>query len=97
MCPFDFEIWASICLFTYDELAAGAVDEGDLLVISLEKLLFMKALALQKEKYLKDTQLIAQRILRSKYEQYDSARARADALLSGVRGIVYLEKTGPAS
>jgi len=65
VCLLDFEIWASICLFTYNDLAEGAVDDGEVLIVSLEKLLLMNALAMHKEKYLADTQLIVQRILRT--------------------------------
>jgi hypothetical protein len=97
VCPLEFEIWASICLFTYDDLAPGAVDAGEVLVVSLEKLLMMKALAMHKEKYLRDTQLIVKRILRHQNEQYDAVRARNEALLAGIQGIVYLELDGPAS
>src|SRR6266542_6146969 len=83
VCPLEFEIWASICLFTYGDLAEGAVDEGEVFVVSLEKLLVMKALAMHKEKYLADTQLIVQRILRSQNEKYDAVRARNETLLAG--------------
>ena len=97
VCPLDFEIWASICLLTYDDLAPAAVDEGDYLVISLEKLLLMKALAMHKEKYLKDTQLIVQRILKTRHEAYDAVAARNAALLEGIDDITYLERIGPTT
>ncbi len=95
VCPFEFEIWASICLFTYDDLADGAVDEGEVRVVSLEKLLLMKALAMHKEKYLQDTQLIVQNLLRRQYERYDAVRARNDALLADISDLTYLERVGP--
>ncbi len=96
VCPFEFEIWASICLFTYDDLADGAVDEGEVRVVSLEKLLLMKALAMHKEKYLRDTQLIVQRILHTQNQQYEAVRARNHAVLAGIDGVAYLERLGPA-
>src|SRR5215831_9230176 len=43
VCPYEFEIWKTVCLFDYDSLRTGATDLGDALMISLEKLLFMKA------------------------------------------------------
>jgi hypothetical protein len=95
VCPFEFEIWKSICLFTYDDLCENAIDEGSYLVISLEKLLFMKALAMKVEKYFLDTQLIIQELLNKKYEAFGQVKAENMKFLSGIQGIVYIEKTGP--
>jgi hypothetical protein len=67
VCPFEFEIWTSICLFDYAELSAGAIDQGEYLVISLEKLMLLKALAMDVPKYLADLQLIANKIRTDKY------------------------------
>ncbi len=39
----------------------------DFLVISLEKLLFLKALGMKEEKYRKDLELIVKKILEEKY------------------------------
>ncbi|EMS69218.1 hypothetical protein [Ruminiclostridium cellobioparum] len=62
VCIYQFEIWKTICLFNYDYLSHGSVEENDFLVISMEKLLFMKALAMDVEKCHKDLQLIVNRI-----------------------------------
>jgi len=71
VCVFEFEIWQSICLFDYDFLSAGALDQGEYLVISLEKLLFLKALAMMKsEKYHRDLEMIVQRILDDRYSAW---------------------------
>jgi hypothetical protein len=67
VCVYEFEIWKSICLFEYAFLSEGASDEGDYQVISLEKLLFLKALAMQKDKYRADLELIVKKILADKY------------------------------
>lgn len=64
VCVYEFEIWQTICLFDYAFLSAGAIDCGDLLVISLEKLLFLKALAMSVPKYHHDLELIVARIRR---------------------------------
>jgi hypothetical protein len=95
VCPFEFEIWKTICLFDYDELSKDAIDEGEYLVISLEKLLFMKALAMKKEKYLKDTQLIVQDILDRQNKLYNRVDTHNRNLLVGIEGINYIEKAGP--
>jgi hypothetical protein len=67
VCEFDFEIWNQICRFDYEELKEGAIEEPDLLIISLERLLFLKTLAIKKEKYYKDVLLLVDEILRRKY------------------------------
>ncbi len=95
VCPYEFEIWKSICLFSYDDLCENAIDEGDFLVISLEKLLVLKAMAMNIEKYLKDTQLIVQNILYQKYKFFDQVKAENIDFLKGIQGITIIEKTGP--
>lgn len=62
VCKYEFEIWKSICLFEYDFLSEGAIEEDDFLIVSFEKLMFMKVLAMGQSKYLKDLELIRDRI-----------------------------------
>jgi hypothetical protein len=95
VCPFEFEIWKSICLLTYADLSENAKDEGNFLVISLEKLLLMKALAMQIEKYRVDTQLVAQEILKRQYQAFEPVKAENKDFISRIPGITYIEKTGP--
>jgi hypothetical protein len=95
VCPFEFEIWKSICLLTYDDLCENSIDEKDYLVISLEKLLLMKALAMKVEKYFLDIQLIVQALLDKKYQGYDQVKDENVDLLTGIHDIVYIEKSGP--
>ena len=73
VCPYEFEIWTSICLFDYGDLSPGAIDLRDYLVISLEKLLFLKALAMEKEKYHRDLEMIVQKIRSEKYAPWWAA------------------------
>ena len=61
VCVFEFEIWKSICLFGYDFLAQNAIELEEFRIISLEKLLFLKALAMKVEKYHHDLELIVQK------------------------------------
>lgn len=68
ICEFDFEIWNQIARFDYEELKAGAIETDDLLIISLEKLLFLKTLAIRHEKYYQDVLLLVDEILRRKYQ-----------------------------
>jgi hypothetical protein len=95
VCPFEFEIWKSICLFTYADLCDDAIDDGEFLVISLEKLLLMKALAMSKEKYRHDAQLIVQTILSQQYKAYDRVRAENAAFIDTLNGVTYIDRTGP--
>ena len=71
VCVAEFEIWKTICLFGYNFLAEGAVEKQDHLVISLEKLLFLKALAMQVPKYHQDLQLIVDRVRQGQYQNYE--------------------------
>ena len=95
VCPFEFEIWKSICLLTYADLCETAIDAGDFLVISLEKLLMMKAFAMKIEKYRVDTELIVQELLNRQYLAFDQVRAENTDFTRQVPGITYLKKTGP--
>ena len=62
------EYWKCICRFEYEFLAEQAIEKEEYLIISLEKLLFLKALAMSKRKYHKDLKLIVQKILDDKYD-----------------------------
>jgi hypothetical protein len=67
ICEFEFEIWNQICRYDYEELKDGAIEEMTCLVISLERLLFLKTLAVKEEKYYKDVLLLVEEILKRKY------------------------------
>jgi len=73
VCPFEFEIWRSICLFDYACLAEGALEAEGYRVISLEKLLFLKALGYKVEKYRKDLELIVDRVVHDRYKEHYEA------------------------
>ncbi len=95
VCPYEFEIWRTICSFDYDYFSKGAEDKGEYLIVSLEKLLFMRALAMKKEKYMKDLELIVDGILKEKSEEYESLKEHNAKLLEGIENINFIEKTGP--
>ena len=67
ICEIEFEIWNQICRFRYDDLKEGANEEPTILVISLEKLLFLKTLAIKHDKYYQDVLLLVDEILRRQY------------------------------
>lgn len=95
VCPFNFEIWRTIRLLNYDDLKEGAIDIGNILVISKEKLLLVKALAMEDEKYLKDLKLLVKYITDNKYKNLNKEILHNQDLLKGIKNITYLEKTGP--
>lgn len=68
VCEFGFEIWNHIATFDYDYLKSGAIEEDRYLVVSLEKLLFLKAIAMKVPKYLKDLELVVDLVLKKAYE-----------------------------
>ncbi|MBE5982723.1 MAG: hypothetical protein E7248_05390 [Paenibacillaceae bacterium] len=53
-----FEIWRSIALIDYDFFLKDAVDEGNVLVVSIDRLLWMRVCAMEVEKYKKDLDLM---------------------------------------
>ncbi|MFD1174896.1 hypothetical protein ACFQ3W_01065 [Paenibacillus puldeungensis] len=50
----EFEIWRSIALLDYNFFLKDAIDEGNLLMVSLDRLLLMRVCAMEVEKYKKD-------------------------------------------
>ena len=53
-----FEIWRSIALLDYDFFLKDAVDEGDVLAVSIDRLLWMRVCAMGVEKYRRDLELM---------------------------------------
>ena len=67
VCVHGFEIWRWICMFDYGFLSRNAIEEENVKVIHLEKLLFMKTLGISKEKYERDVKLIVQKVFDIQY------------------------------
>lgn len=57
-----FEIWKTIRWFDYEFYSQQAIEKDEFKIISLEKLLFMKSLAMEIPKYKEDLQLIVNKI-----------------------------------
>ncbi|WP_349668874.1 hypothetical protein [Lacrimispora sp.] len=53
-----FEIWRSIALIDYDFFLKDAIDEGNVLIVSIDRLLWMRVCAMEVEKYKKDLYLM---------------------------------------
>lgn len=97
VCPYEFEIWRTIVFFNYGYFLEDALEQDDYFIVSLEKLLFMKALAMKKEKYLKDTKLIVENVINKQYKMFDKEKEHNAKLLKGIEKISYIERTGPTS
>lgn len=69
VCIYNFELWKSILLFEYEFLALGAMEEENYKIISLDKLLFLKTLAISESKYEKDVRLIVEKIHNIQYDK----------------------------
>lgn len=68
---YEFEIWNTICRFDYDQLRKDAVEEKGYLVISIERLLMLKAIAMKADKkYRRDVELIVDYILDKAYKSF---------------------------
>ncbi len=67
ICEFGFEIWNQICTFDYEYLRANAIEEPGFLVVSLERLLFLKALAMHIPKYHDDLEMVVGLVLKRAY------------------------------
>lgn len=76
VCVAGFEIWKTINMFDYHFLSEGALEKDTVKIISLEKLLFLTALGIKKEKYHKDLELIVQKIFDIKYKNFDDTKYR---------------------
>lgn len=68
VCKGDYEVWRTIMMFGYDHLSEDAEECNGLLIVSLEKLLFLKALDMNEEKYFQDLRLIVKKIIDIQYE-----------------------------
>lgn len=62
VCSYELEMWKSICLFNYEFLAEGAIETEDFLIISFEKLMFLKVLSMRNPKSLRDLELMRDRM-----------------------------------
>lgn len=62
VCVHGFELWNRILLFPYEFLSLAAIEEDSFMVASLERLLFLKTLAIKVEKNEQDVRLIVDKI-----------------------------------
>jgi hypothetical protein len=90
----EFEIWRSIWKLDYAFFAEGAIEFGSYRILSIEKLLLTKALALnspEKQKQEADMQLIVQYILRQNQRPdiVEFMNAHVQSYLNSPDGFVY--------
>lgn len=63
VCVHGFEIWRTIALYDYAFWSVGAIEEREWRVMSLERLLYSRVLAMKNAKYRRDLDLIVARLL----------------------------------
>lgn len=80
ICVYNFEMWKTICQFDYEFLSEGSINKDNYKIISLEKLLFLTALGMKKEKYHKDLELIVKKVFEIKYKDFDDSKYRQKSL-----------------
>lgn len=91
VCPQEFEIWKTVHYFDYDFYRVGAIEKDSYLVISIEKLLFMKTMAKNVEKNQRDMDLIVNQCIEKQHELHDKIAAQNSRILIAVGKIEYLE------
>ena len=89
----SFEIWRSIALLDYNFYAEGATEFSDYMVVSFDKLFFMRSLALNVEKYKNDFDLMKQYLLNQQQPEFkDYADKHIDSYKSSPGGVVFNDK-----
>lgn len=92
-----FEIWKTIRLFDYNYWAFDAIEEDNYFVISLEKLLIQKALAMNIPKYHTDLELLVAEISKRQHSTLVPIQIKNSDMLSNIKGIEYVEQKGPTN
>lgn len=91
------EIWRTICYFNYDFLSIGAEEEENILIISLEKLLFLKTLRLDNPKDSNDRTLLVKKILGTQEKKYKEVKQVNEDIVKNISSISYIERKAPFS
>jgi|GEM_PF-961058 hypothetical protein len=91
---YEFEIWKTIRYFDYDYLAVDAIEEGNCLVISLDKLLIQKAIAMDTKKYFEDLKLIVKKITSDQAKKQRNIIDENNDMLSVIDNPRYVERVG---
>lgn len=73
----EFEIWRSIAHLDYDFYSKEAIDEGEILIISIDRLLWSRVCAMDVEKYKEDLILMREYY----YKQYTNQEFHSQAAL----------------
>jgi hypothetical protein len=71
-----FEIWRSIAHLDYDFFKKDAIEEGDILIVSIDRLLWTRVCAMGVEKYRKDLELLKEYY----YKTYTNQQFHQEAL-----------------
>jgi len=88
---YEFEIWKTIDYFDYNYLSQLAIEKKDYLVISLEKLLFLKSLASKIKKYHDDMNLIISKINSLQGNKYKAIKRENEKIIKDLKNIKYIK------
>lgn len=86
-----FEVWKTIRYMSYKELLEGAKEEENVFIISLEKLMIQKALAMNIEKYRKDLELIVTAYTQNLLERTTHIQDENERIVGSIKGMSYVE------
>lgn len=88
----EFEIWKTISYFDYDYLSKYALEKKSFLIIALEKLLFLKAIASKHQKYLDDMKMIVQKIINNQGKKSEKILKENEDIIKSLKTFNYIQK-----
>ena len=92
---YGLEIWKTIDYLYYEDYIDDAIEEDNYYVISLNDLLYQKAMVMHKPKYLNDLKLVVKKIQEIEGEKYQQIKKENQEIVSTLSELEYLDKVGP--
>ena len=84
-----FEMWRCIMLLDYDFYLKDAIDENIVYIVSMDRLLLMRVLAMENQKYMDDLKIIKDYYLRNFHNRkYAKTQEKHLALYQSTGGVV---------
>jgi len=87
-----FEIWKTIRYFDYDFWTKDAIEKKTFLMMSLDRLLFLKVLAMEESKYLRDLKLISRLFNSKQSEEYKRIKKENERIVGEIGEVNYIER-----
>lgn len=89
---YEFEFWKTVNHLDYSFYKKSAVENENIFIVSLDKLLLIAAYASHKQKYLRDTKKIAQKIASKNQIPPDFLELENTKITDSIKNYSYLEK-----